>query len=285
MQQWDDVRFLLAVIRYGSLRRASVALNVNHATVSRRLRDLERRVGSRLVQRTPDGYVLTPDGKVMFAAGETIEQQLMAATQRVQGGDDVLAGKVRIAMTDLLTQLAAPTLQRLSEEHPGLELQVFVGSHHLDVGRRDVDIALRFSSEPPQDLVGRKLDRMPMALYGARRLGLKGEDLANQAWVRWQEPWRHLLVEHWVDKHYPGARVAARVDSYGALEALVASGAGVGLLTPWSAAKRNDLLLLFEPAEVLAEPLWILMHPDLRGVRRIKVVVDALAGTFRGRGF
>ena len=96
MDPWDDIRFFLALIRYGSVRGAATALKVNHTTVSRRVRGLERRLGSRLVQRTPDGYALTSDGEVIFASGEAIERQLDSAAQRVQGSDNSVSGKVRI---------------------------------------------------------------------------------------------------------------------------------------------------------------------------------------------
>ncbi len=265
------------------MRRAAAALKVNHTTVSRRLRGLEGRLGSRLVQRTPDGYALTDDGEVIFASGEVIERELEIAAQRVQGSDDSLSGKVRITLTDLLLDLTGSALQALLEEHPGLELEISVGTELVDLSRRDADIALRFSPGPPEDLVGRRLGRMPAAIYAAKKLGLDAEpvDLSQVPWIRWQEPWRQARQETWPDEHYPEARVAARVDSYTALEQLVALGAGVGILTPWSADNRDDLVRLCEPIDELGIDLWVLIHPDLRGVRRIRSVTDALASAMR----
>ena len=113
LNAWDDFRFFLALVRYGSVRGAAAALKVNHTTVSRRIRGLERRLGSRLVQRTPDGYELTDDGEVIFASGESIERELESAAQRVQGSDDSVSGKVRITMTDLLLQMTGLTRKSL----------------------------------------------------------------------------------------------------------------------------------------------------------------------------
>lgn len=76
LEAWDDIRFFVALIRYGSVRSAASALKVNHTTVSRRLRALEQRLGSRLVQRTPDGYALTSEGEKIFASGQVIEREL-----------------------------------------------------------------------------------------------------------------------------------------------------------------------------------------------------------------
>ena len=196
MEAWDDIRFLLALVRYGSVRGAATALKVNHTTVSRRLRALESRLGSRLVQRTPDGYVLTKDGEMIFASGEAIERELDLVTQRVEGADASISGKVRVALPDILLDFACPALQALMDEHPDLELEVSVSPVLSDIARRDVDVELRMSPQPPDDLVGKKLARIPVAVYAARQLVAdeSAADLNALPWIRWQEPWRHLRL-------------------------------------------------------------------------------------------
>lgn len=61
---WQDVRVFLALGRYRSLSAAARALQVNHATIARRLQSLEHSMGEKLVERRPDGYLLTPAGEV-----------------------------------------------------------------------------------------------------------------------------------------------------------------------------------------------------------------------------
>jgi len=276
---WDDIQFLLALIRNGSVRGAAAALKVNHATVSRRMKALEHRFGSRLVQRTPDGYALTSDGQVIYDSGKKIEHEFGIARQLVQGSDESVSGKVRITLTDVLLQLVSPALTALLAEHPGLELETSVSAQLSDIARRNADIALRLTTQPPDDLVGKKLGQMPIAVYAAKSLGLDPDkvDLNTIAWIRWQEPWRQGNHESWPRDRYPDARVSVRVDSYAALEQMVALGIGVALLTPWSANYRDDLVQLTDTIDELGIDLWVLIHPDLRGVRRMKVVVDALA--------
>jgi len=283
--EWDDIRFFLALVRYGSIRGAAAALNVNHTTVSRRLRGLERRLGSRLVQRTPDGYAMTGEGEVIFASGEAMERELFTASQRIQDSDKSVSGKVRITMTDLLLDFTGPALQALMEEHDGLDLEISTSTMTVDIARRDADIALRLSRKPPEDLVGRRLGCLPTAIYGSRKLGVnfKSADLGELPWIRWQEPWKRAHLETWVDEHFPNARIAARVDTYSALEKLITLGAGVGMLSPWSAEKRDDLVQISSVIEELGLDIWLLMHPDLRGVRRMKVVTEALTHALRRR--
>ncbi len=283
MEAWDDIRFFLALVRYGSVRTAAAALRVNHTTVSRRLRGLEERLGSRLVRRTREGYALTSDGEVIFASGEAVERQLELAVRRVEGADEAVSGTVRITLTDLLFELATPALEKITKAHPGLQLEISVETQLRDLSASDAEVALRLSDAPPDDLIGRNLARMPVAIYGARDLipDPASVDLEHFPWIRWQQPWQQARLETWPDEQFPGARVAARVDSYRALEQLVALGAGIGLLTPWSADRRGDLVRLSEPMDELGMDLWLLTHADLRGVRRIRTVTDALAGELR----
>jgi DNA-binding transcriptional LysR family regulator len=64
----DDIRFFLAVSREGSLSGAARTLDVGHVTVARRVGFLEKRLGVKLVARTPDGLALTPSGPSALAA-------------------------------------------------------------------------------------------------------------------------------------------------------------------------------------------------------------------------
>jgi len=283
LDAWDDIQYLLALVRHGSVRGAAHALKVNHTTVSRRVHALESRLDSRLIQRTPDGYSLTSDGKIIYDSGKIIEHEFGLALKRVQGSNNLISGKIRITLTDLLFDLISPTLQELLTIHTNLKLEIAISAHLSDIARRNADIALRLSAHPPEDLVGRKLGRLPIAIYASKKLVSDPDsvDLNKLPWVRWSDPWKKGNHESWPQEHYPKARIAARVDSYLALEKMVILGTGVALLSPLSANRRGDLVQLSEVIEELGIDLWILMHPDLRGVRRIKVVMDAVTQAIR----
>ena len=67
---WDDLRIFLAVARDGSISGAAKRLNIQHSTVSRRIRLLETQLGTRLIERKKSGYELTPAGdELRMAAG------------------------------------------------------------------------------------------------------------------------------------------------------------------------------------------------------------------------
>ncbi|NIF66880.1 LysR family transcriptional regulator, partial [Burkholderia sp. Cy-647] len=70
---WEDIRVFVALARHGSLSAAARALSVSHATISRRIQSLEQALGERLVERRPDGYVLTPAGTRTLGSASEME--------------------------------------------------------------------------------------------------------------------------------------------------------------------------------------------------------------------
>src|ERR1700760_4556760 len=73
MIDWDDVRYFLAVARGGSVRAAAGRLGVNHATVLRRIAQLEDRLGVHMFEKLPSGYRLTEAGEEVLAFAHQME--------------------------------------------------------------------------------------------------------------------------------------------------------------------------------------------------------------------
>ena len=86
---WQDIRVFLALGRHRSLSAAARTLSVNHATIARRIRSLEATLGEKLVERRPDGYVLTAAGTQALAVASDMET---AVQTLVRGGTDGAGG-------------------------------------------------------------------------------------------------------------------------------------------------------------------------------------------------
>src|SRR5215469_10613653 len=100
--QWDDVRFFLAAAREGSLSGAARVLGVGHVTVGRRLAFLEKRLGVKLLNRTPDGFAVTPAGQAILRQSAAMEGAALDLERAAAGQDLLAAGSVRITTTDAL---------------------------------------------------------------------------------------------------------------------------------------------------------------------------------------
>ena len=97
MLNWNDLRYVLAVSRGGTLRAAARLLGVDDTTVARRLVAMQETIGTRLYQRLVDGTLrLTTSGERAALHAERIEREVGTLAVELAGADDVVSGTVRV---------------------------------------------------------------------------------------------------------------------------------------------------------------------------------------------
>src|SRR6202050_3360007 len=96
MIDWDDVRCFLAVARGGSVRAAAKRLGMNHATVLRRIAQLEDRLGAQMFEKLPSGYRLTAAGEEVLELANQMEASSHQLETRVFGRDESVRGLMRV---------------------------------------------------------------------------------------------------------------------------------------------------------------------------------------------
>ena len=199
---WTNLRYFLAFVRGGSMRAAAAALGVGHATVARRLEQLERSAGGALYGRDGDGMRLSEFGEELRATAERVEAEIEGLARRRVGKDAVLKGVLTLTTLDALA--VEPFIQVLLEfrqAHPEIDLRLDTSVSYVDLDRREADLALRFGEAPGDNLIGRRLTKTARAVYGAQTyLDAHGPDLAaSQAgWISFSpagvpEPWKGSL--------------------------------------------------------------------------------------------
>jgi DNA-binding transcriptional LysR family regulator len=271
---WDDLRTALFLARAGSIRAAARALGVSHSTVLRRLDALESATGVRLFDRKPDGYELTAAGQDVFDTAKSLEDVVLALERRVEGRDLRLSGPVRVTLPDPLLPLLLPDLRAFGDAHPAIEVTIAVGLAYADLAHREADVAIRFASEPPPDLVGRRLAHGNCAVYGSKRYLARRSTRNLEAldWVGW-EPESTMFFARWMQKHVPSARVGLRATSSWVIRDAVDADAGVALL-PCALGDARPSWRRLRVVPEAAAPLWILTHVDLRTTARVRALRD-----------
>ena len=277
---WDDLRHFLAIVERGSISGAAALLKVNHSTVLRRIGALEDRLGQRLFDRLPAGYVLTAEGQTLAEELRGVREQIEGAERRLQGGDTQVRGTIRLTTTDTLLQsLLLPLLAVFRARHPAVQLEVTVNNGFLNLTQREADVAVRGSNQPPENLVGRRVGCIQTALYASQvyldALG-PGATPADWHWVALDESLAHLEQARWLREHVEPTRIALRVDTLAGMADAVAAGLGVGLLLCPLAEQRAGLVRLARPDPALDTQVWVLTHPDLKAVARIRALTDFL---------
>jgi len=285
--QWDDLRFFLAVARAGSLSAAALELSVNYTTVSRRLDALQRRLGAKLLRRTPDGLALTPAGESAIALCERMEGTATELERRVAGKDRAPAGLVSVTATETFaSRFIIPALGLLRVKHPEIEIELIPDHRRLDLSRRQADLAIRNLKPDDTRLVCRRIGEFDLSLYASDRYlsqhgkPRRGEGLAQHELV----VWTYILPvrrSQFMGESTDGARISFRSNSTSALLRAVAEGFGIGLLPCYLADNEPGLVRLWPEVPCTKQPLWLIHHEDLRRVARIKIVADAIADAFR----
>ena len=97
MLDWNDLKFILALARHGSLSAAAEELHVAQSTMGGRLASLEASLGVRLLTRTPDGYVPTLAGISVREHEERLEAEALCLERCIGGRDTRMAGLVRVS--------------------------------------------------------------------------------------------------------------------------------------------------------------------------------------------
>jgi DNA-binding transcriptional LysR family regulator len=284
---WDDTRIFLAVCRKGTLRGAARQLNVDQATVGRRLAALENALGTTLFLRTSEGYVLTVAGSAAFRSAEKMERSALDLQRQIQGLDDRLTGEVRITSTDsLAVDFLIPAIARVHEQHPDVKVRLEASIQMLSLSRREADIAVRNVKPENPDLIARCIARWPVGLFAsqeyAQRLGEpeRGSAFAGHDVIMFQpylESGREPTI---VSEPVSQGRLVATVNSGLMMRRSIAAGIGIGEI-PVCLGERDGLTRLWPERERQSTyDVWLVTHEDLRHTARVRAVIDQIVEVF-----
>lgn len=289
MDNWDDLKFVLAIATAGNVTRAAKRLGVTHSTVSRRLSALEESMATRLFERLPEGFVPTAAGEQAVATARRVEAEVLTLDTRITAQDTELEGPLRITAAQLLFQVQlAEIMQQFSERHPRIELQMIAANEKLSLHRREADIAVRVTDNPGETLFGRLATGQNRCYYMSRNFARKyretmetGHDSIPLPCVTFK--WWGQGVPKEIRTRYTSAFISLVADDMIALLAAVKAGIGVGRLPCFLGDPDPDLVRIpgMEPSRYL--DIWVLTHPDLKNVARIRTFLRFAADAFKAR--
>src|SRR3712207_3814882 len=164
---WDDFRLVRTIAEAKGLAGAAERLGVNHSTVFRRLGQLEEALGTKLFERHRTGYALTTAGEEMAALAERMDEDVASFARKLAGQALSPAGELRVTTNDtLLVHLLTPLFARFCAQCPDVRLDIVLSNQALNLSKRDADVAIRATDNPPETLVGRRAATLAWALYG-----------------------------------------------------------------------------------------------------------------------
>lgn len=282
---WNDVRYVLALARLGSVRAAGARLGVSHATVSRRLNALEGALGVRLFDRGPDGYTLTAAGRRILPTAERLEQDAAELERGVLGEDERVAGPVVVTCGEgYVARFVVEALAEVVRRHPDVEPRVTVDSRPFDLSRREADVAVRAlgrGESPPEHLLGARVAPLVLASYVGRAHTPRLDPDAGgrpDRWLGYADARTARVII--AGSRHPDLPAWGCFDSLETQVAACAAGLGLAALPVYVGDVEPALVRLGTPDLRHLGDLWVLCHPDLRQTGRVRVVRAALTRIF-----
>ena len=278
---WNDMRAVLAVARARATAPAARALQVNETTVARRIARAELVLGSKLFERVDGTMRTTEAGRIAVQRAERMEVEVEQLKAAASGVDASASGSVRVTSIPLVVnRLLLPALRHLYARHPQLRIETVADPRNLSLTQRDADIALRLARpEREQRVIARRIGELAYAVYGPRR-----RSAPNLAWIAYEEGLSALPHVVWIDraiKRDGGLPALTVNDSEVALHA-IKEGVGKSLLPCAIGDREAGVMRLDGSAAVLRRELWLLVHPEMRHLARVKAVVAWLEGLAEG---
>ena len=272
-QNWDDLRFVLAVAETGSVSKAARRLGVNHATVLRRVADFEQRHGTSIFHKTRQGYRVLADKRDVIKAARAAESAMTTVGQLAGGHTGTLSGKLRVTSTDTFCQAVLPPMvSDLHRSSKGLFIELISANAHVDLALHQVDLAIRPALELPVGLVGDIIATLGLAVYSI--------DGAPQDWLALSGPLARSIGGRWMAENISANDIAGASDSFFVLRELVASGTGQAILPcflgdPDPRMKRSQTC-----TEHFKVPIWAACHSDQSTSPQLRILRSTFAKAF-----
>lgn len=164
-----DIPIFVAAVEAGSFSQAATRLHLSRSAVGKSIARLEERLGVRLFQRTTRSQSLTDNGALFYERCQRALEEIRGAESLLETGKHQVSGRLRVALPVLFgRQCVAPLLIELTQEHPGLELELAFSDRVVDIVEEGFDMAIRNGTLADSSvLVARKLGEHRMVLCAA----------------------------------------------------------------------------------------------------------------------
>ena len=156
MKDFDlrDLDAFVAVARTRNFRRAALEQSVSVSSLSQRLRDMEQRLGVRLMNRTTRSVALTEAGELLLAGIGPALIDVGDALDRVRGLGDVPSGRLRInAPPPAIDLVLAPMVAPFLKAYPKVDLEIVSDSSFIDIVAAGFDAGVRYGEHLAQDMI------------------------------------------------------------------------------------------------------------------------------------
>ncbi len=291
----SDLNFFVLLARATSMTQAAQELDCSVAAVSKRLSQLERRLGVKLMQRSPRAMSLTDEGERLLEGANQILLQVEQLQTDVSGPKSAPRGRLRINGTfGFGRRFLAPLVHEYAKRYPEVEVQMLLTDTPLDLIARGIDICIWLDPLPETRLIARRIAACKRIVCASPRYlkqfgtPMTPAELANH----------HCILLRQTDANFAtwrfqrgrtseAVRVSGPMSSNDGevVKQWVISGHGIMIRSEWDVASEikqgllEPLLLDYQcaPSDITA---WY--PPGLQRTARVTRFLDLLSESFKG---
>ncbi len=265
-ESWEtlaDIALFVEVAKTQSFARAATRLEMPPSTLSRRINQMEKRLGVQLFQRTTRNVALTSIAQPYYQRC----LEVLAAAERAQhqlASSHAQQSKIRIAMpVDLGVEILGPIIADYASQRSGLRIDFDLSARAVDLYRDPIDLAFRIGKPMDERVIARKIGSIASGLYAAPKYLAnhskitKSSDLEHHHCLNLQTSQGFMAwavgTQHW--QSAPG-QCAFAANSVGLLRTLAERGLGIALLPSHIVQSSVEQKTLVQVLAHEATPQW-----------------------------
>ena len=287
----NEMAIFVHVVEAGSFTGAAKNLGLPKSTVSRKITQLEERLGVRLIQRTTRSLRLTDTGNAYYGHCSRILSEIEEANIAVTQMQTTPTGTLRITAPVLFgSTVLSSLIADFMDEHPQLNIDMVLSDQMLDLVQEGIDVAFRIGQLEDSSLIGRYLGDVRVILCASpeylRRFGTPNgpDDLANH---------RLITASRWLQWNMTNAngddltvqiKPKLQANDFASLYALALSGSGIAPLPALIAAPAihsGDLVPVCSEYPFEASPIHALYPSNRHLSAKVRSFVDFVIDSIR----
>ena len=288
---WDLYQSLHAVLQSGSFSAASRLRGLTQPTLGRHIESLEQSLGAPLFLRSPRGLTPTDLAESLRPHLEEMDAHAAAALRDASGATDGERGVVRVTVSEMMGAEVLPSmLGSFRRLHPDVVIELVLSDKTEDLSRRDADIAVRMTRPTQGSLVARKVGMIGVGFYATADyledfgIPVSMNDLMQgHTLIGFDRQKFNLEALSHIDfggRELNRELFGIRTDSSAAQAASVRAGMGIGAIQH-TLARRWGLVPVLANAFNFNLDMWVAMHENLKGSRRMRLMFDHLVASLQ----
>lgn len=298
MDRFSELDAFVQIARANSISAAADRMNLAKSAVSRRLSELEGRLGVQLFNRTTRQMTLTDAGVMFLRRATALLDDLSEAEDEVSACQTQLVGRLKIAAPlSFGLKYLQPLLSEFAGDHPGIEMEVDFSDRRVDLISEGFDVAIRIGALADSSLIARKVCAIRQVVVAApkfwKRHGVpkKPQDLITLPCLRYTGQARPEVIQFWGPKGEKG-EIPASIKMYANngefLTDMAVDGHGF-LVEPSFFLVEHIENGALEP--VLCDYAWsnqnmhVLYPPTRQLSKRVRSFVDVLVAKFENNPY